>query len=221
MQYIHGATVRDRAARPPLAVTWQVAADHYARWVNDAHEDHRYYRPRALPHATHEPAADCRALLALIETMASENIRARRNQFTASRERYIVAAIQACDAEEAAGGRLMADQLTGNIALVTGAGSGIGRASALAFARAGAKVVVADVDAHGGAETVQRIEQSGGAAIFVAADVSRGGDVRHMVDQTVRTYGRLDCAHNNAGIATSGLTHEIAEVRGLGYSPST
>lgn len=59
-----------KAHLPPLAATWQVAADHYARWVNDAHEDHRYYRPRALPHATHEPAADCRALLALIETMA-------------------------------------------------------------------------------------------------------------------------------------------------------
>ncbi len=86
------------------------------------------------------------------------------------------------------------------VALVTGAGSGIGRASALAFAREGARVVVADVDADGAQETVRAIEEQGGEAFFVQADVAVGGEVREMVERAVATYGRLDCAFNNAGI---------------------
>jgi len=90
--------------------------------------------------------------------------------------------------------------LAGKVALVTGAGSGIGRASALAFAREGAKVIVADVATDGGRETAHSIEEQGGEAFFVQADVSAAGDVREMIERAVTTYGRLDCAFNNAGI---------------------
>ena len=88
----------------------------------------------------------------------------------------------------------------GKVALVTGAGSGIGRASAQAFAREGAKVVVADVVVEGGEETVQMIKASGGDALFIKCDVSKAVDVEAAVQATVDTYGKLDCAHNNAGI---------------------
>jgi NAD(P)-dependent dehydrogenase (short-subunit alcohol dehydrogenase family) len=69
---------------------------------------------------------------------------------------------------------------------------------------------VADVNARGGEETVHRLTQAGGEAIFVSTDVSKAEDVQRMVDQTVHIYGRLDCAHNNAGIGSPGKTHEIA-----------
>ena len=95
----------------------------------------------------------------------------------------------------------MTKSFTGNVALVTGASSGIGRATALAFAREGAKVVVSDVVVDGGNETVQLIKKAGGEAIFVKADVAQTADVESLVQQTVATYGRLDCAHNNAGIS--------------------
>jgi NAD(P)-dependent dehydrogenase (short-subunit alcohol dehydrogenase family) len=88
----------------------------------------------------------------------------------------------------------------GKVVLVTGAGSGIGRATALAFARAGARVVASDISAGGGAETLDQIRSAGGEAIFVAADVARAADMEALVGRTVATYGRLDCAFNNAGI---------------------
>jgi NAD(P)-dependent dehydrogenase (short-subunit alcohol dehydrogenase family) len=88
----------------------------------------------------------------------------------------------------------------GKVALVTGAGSGIGRASALAFARAGARVVVADLEPEGGTETVRLIEEAEGEAHFVRADVSDEGDVERLIAETVQTFGRLDFGHNNAGI---------------------
>src|SRR5690348_7926094 len=98
----------------------------------------------------------------------------------------------------------MADSLEGKVAIVTGAGSGIGRASARAFARAGASVACADVQVDGGQETVRLIEAAGGKALFVRADVSRAAEVEALVRRTVETFGRLDCAHNNAGIEGEG-----------------
>ena len=97
----------------------------------------------------------------------------------------------------------MAGLTEGKVALVTGAGSGIGRATALVFAREGAKVVVSDIVVEGGEETVQQIKAAGGEAVFVKADVSQAADVEALITQTVETYGRLDCAFNNAGIEGS------------------
>lgn len=88
----------------------------------------------------------------------------------------------------------------GKVALVTGAGSGIGRASAIAFAREGAAVVVADIDVAGGEESVRLIETAGGTAAFVKTNVTRAADVEAMVAHTIERFGRLDAAHNNAGI---------------------
>ncbi len=103
----------------------------------------------------------------------------------------------------------MAGRLEGKVALVTGGGSGIGRASALTFAREGAKVVVADVVVNGGEETVGMIKKAGGDAIFVKADVSKATEVEALINQAVETYGRLDCAYNNAGI--EGVTASTTE----------
>jgi len=94
----------------------------------------------------------------------------------------------------------MGSEFEGKVALVTGAGSGIGRSTAYAFAERGAKVVVADVDVKGGEATVDHIKESGGEAIFVKTDVSKSEDVQALVNKTVETYGKLDCALNNAGI---------------------
>jgi NAD(P)-dependent dehydrogenase (short-subunit alcohol dehydrogenase family) len=94
----------------------------------------------------------------------------------------------------------MAGRVAGKVALVTGGSSGIGRATAQIFAREGAKVVVADVLVEGGEETVRLIKAAGGEAIFVKTDVSQPADVEALVKRAVETYGRLDCAFNNAGI---------------------
>lgn len=94
----------------------------------------------------------------------------------------------------------MAKQFEGKVALVSGASSGIGRATALAFAEAGAKVVLADVNVKGGEESVAMIERAGGEAMFVNTDVSQADQVEALVAETVEAYGRLDFAHNNAGI---------------------
>ena len=91
-------------------------------------------------------------------------------------------------------------RLEGKVALVTGGGSGIGRATSLAFAREGAKVVVADMVVDGGEETVQMIKEAGGDTIFVKTDVTRADEVQSLIDKAVEAYGRLDCAFNNAGI---------------------
>lgn len=90
--------------------------------------------------------------------------------------------------------------LKSKVALVTGASSGLGRAVAVAYARAGAKVVISDLDANTGAETQALIAAEGGDARFIAVDVSKAEDCRKLVEQTVAHYGGLDIACNNAGI---------------------
>jgi len=90
------------------------------------------------------------------------------------------------------------------VALVTGAATGIGRETALAFAKAGARVVVADVAVAEGEETAHRIEAAGGRAIFTRTDVASSEDVERMVATAVSEFGRLDYAFNNAGIAPRG-----------------
>ena len=95
----------------------------------------------------------------------------------------------------------MAGILDGKAALVTGGGGGIGRATALAMVREGARVAVADFDAAAARDTVAQINAAGGQAITLTGDVTRARDVRAMIADTVTAYGRLDCAFNNAGIA--------------------
>jgi NAD(P)-dependent dehydrogenase (short-subunit alcohol dehydrogenase family) len=87
----------------------------------------------------------------------------------------------------------------GKVAFVTGAGSGIGRATALAFASEGASVVAADIAEQANKATVRAIEEAGGTALAVTCDVSRGDDVRAALDKLMSTFGRLDAAFNNAG----------------------
>ena len=94
----------------------------------------------------------------------------------------------------------MAGLLDGKVALITGGSTGIGRATAQIFAREGAQVGVADVNAEGAEETVRLIQAAGGAGLFIRADVSQAADTEAMVRTVVETYGRLDCAFNNAGI---------------------
>src|ERR1700738_4198843 len=94
----------------------------------------------------------------------------------------------------------MAGRVEGKVALITGGGSGIGRATALLFGREGAKVVVADYDAEGGERSVKTIKEAGGTAVFHAADVSNPKDVDALIHKLVETYGRLDYAFNNTGI---------------------
>jgi NAD(P)-dependent dehydrogenase (short-subunit alcohol dehydrogenase family) len=94
----------------------------------------------------------------------------------------------------------MAGEFDGKVVIVTGGSYGIGRAAAIGFAKKGAKVAIADLDVRRGEETLQRIKDAGGEAIFVKTDVSSESDVAALVKKTVQTYGKLDCAFNNAGI---------------------
>jgi NAD(P)-dependent dehydrogenase (short-subunit alcohol dehydrogenase family) len=94
----------------------------------------------------------------------------------------------------------------GKVAIVTGAANGIGQATAAAFASRGASVLLADIDVERGEAVVARITDDGGTASFVRADVSNAADVKAMVDAAVERYGRLDYAHNNAGIVGGGAT---------------
>lgn len=88
----------------------------------------------------------------------------------------------------------------GKVALVTGGSAGIGRATARAFAAAGASVVLADLDEAGGKAVAQELRDAGQTAVFMQADISQAAEVSRLIADTVATFGRLDCAHNNAGI---------------------
>jgi NAD(P)-dependent dehydrogenase (short-subunit alcohol dehydrogenase family) len=88
----------------------------------------------------------------------------------------------------------------GKVAFVTGAGSGIGRATALAFAREGASVAAADISEQGSRETARLIEEQGGRALAVKCEVTRAEDVKAALDKTIEAFGRLDFAFNNAGV---------------------
>lgn len=90
--------------------------------------------------------------------------------------------------------------LENKVAIITGAGSGIGKAAALLFAREGAKVVVSDISEKNGQQAVEEIKQQGGEAFFVAADSSKAEDNEALVNATLKKYGSLDIAVNNAGI---------------------
>ena len=103
----------------------------------------------------------------------------------------------------------MAVLLDGKVALITGAGSGIGRATSLIFAREGARLVLADIVAEGGEETLRMVKQEGAEAIFVRSDVSKLTEVEALVAKVISTWGRIDCAFNNAGI--DGKMGKLAE----------
>jgi NAD(P)-dependent dehydrogenase (short-subunit alcohol dehydrogenase family) len=112
------------------------------------------------------------------------------------------------------GGLLKMGKLAGKVAVITGAGSGIGRASALLFAKEGAKIVVADFVPQGAHKTVEMIKEAGGDAMFVEVNVSKSSDVQRMIQSAVETHGRLDILFNNAGmqgkyIVTAELPEEI------------
>jgi NAD(P)-dependent dehydrogenase (short-subunit alcohol dehydrogenase family) len=102
----------------------------------------------------------------------------------------------------------MAGQLEGKVTLVTGGASGIGRATALACAKEGAKLIIADLQEEGGQHMVHLITEHGGEAIFVQTDVTQATAVEALISQAVARYGRLDCAHNNAGILGRGIAGE-------------
>jgi NAD(P)-dependent dehydrogenase (short-subunit alcohol dehydrogenase family) len=106
----------------------------------------------------------------------------------------------------------MAGILDGKVALITGAGSGIGQATSRIFAREGAKLVLADVVEEGGNRTLKIVQDLGAQALFVKCDVSKWSDVEAAVAKAVQAYGRLDCAFNNAGIEGEGSdTHKCSE----------
>lgn len=104
------------------------------------------------------------------------------------------------------------NDFTGKVALVTGGASGIGRATALAFAREGADVVITDVQTELGQKVAKEIEEYGRKALFISADISNEKDVQNIMAQTLKTFGRLDCAFNNAGIeGEQGFTPDCTE----------
>ena len=108
-------------------------------------------------------------------------------------------------------------RLRGKVALITGSGSGQGRAAAILFAREGARVIVSDVNVAGGEETVQLVQRAGGEAIFQAADVSNAADVEALVQAATRTYGGVHVLYNNAAIYGGGLDDFVTELAEDGW----
>ncbi|MHA1992884.1 MAG: SDR family oxidoreductase [Candidatus Hodarchaeales archaeon] len=102
-------------------------------------------------------------------------------------------------------------KLEGRVALITGGGSGIGRATALLFAKEGAKVAISDRNPPGGRETIEMIHQLGYDAIFIEGDVSADSDAEKMVKETVRNYKKLDLLFNNAGVMVTGEVINLPE----------
>ncbi len=107
----------------------------------------------------------------------------------------------------------MSKRLLDKVAVITGAAGGIGRASAVVFAKEGAKVVAADINTTGGTETVAMIKSSGGEAIFVPTDVSKDSDAKHLIDTTLGKYGRIDILFNIAGVGHSFVPLEEIDER--------
>lgn len=102
-------------------------------------------------------------------------------------------------------------RLKGKVALITGAGRGIGRATAILFAKEGAKVAVVDINTRFGEETVEMIRKDGGEAIFIEADVSKAEDAKRMIETCVEKCGKLDVLFNNAGIVKGGKSNDNIE----------
>ena len=115
----------------------------------------------------------------------------------------------------------MQNSYTNKIVLVTGGTSGIGKATALAFAEAGAKVVITGRREKEGANVAAEITKNGGTAAFVRADVAKDADVVKAIDFVVSTHGRLDVAFNNAGVEMTGPLNEVTEEHIAGPSTST
>ncbi|WP_237233545.1 SDR family NAD(P)-dependent oxidoreductase [Sphingopyxis granuli] len=104
----------------------------------------------------------------------------------------------------------MGPRLAGRVCVVTGSGQGMGRASAIAMAREGAKVVVADINAHSGNETVAMIEAEGGTAKFIAVDLRNSASIQPLMDQAAATFGGIDVVHANAAVHETDLTSETS-----------
>src|SRR3989338_10807536 len=102
-------------------------------------------------------------------------------------------------------------RLKGKVAIITGAGSGIGAATAIIFAKEGTKVVVADVNEQGGKDVVSKIKKAKGEAFFCRCDVSIEADAKNLINETIRKYKRLDILFNNAGIVKWGAAAETKE----------